>query len=137
MPTRQELKKIAEMRFREAEALFAAGHYNGAAYLCGYAVEMALKARICRLLGFEVYPEGGSLRPAFVVHDLKQLLLLSGLRAKLYDSTVFANWSTAHPWSPRLRYEPPGAISRGEAAELLKAVGDPQDGVLQWIKRYW
>ncbi len=49
MPTRNELKELAKLRLAEAEKLCDAGYYDGAAYLCGYAVEFALKARICRL----------------------------------------------------------------------------------------
>jgi hypothetical protein len=59
MPTRQELKDLTRLRLREAEALFQAACYNGAVYLGGYAVEAALKARICRLLGAENYPDSG------------------------------------------------------------------------------
>jgi hypothetical protein len=44
LPTRQELKKLANLRLKEAEALFDAQLYEGAAYLCGYAVEMALSS---------------------------------------------------------------------------------------------
>ena len=45
-----ELRKIAKARLKDAEALLAAHRYDGAIYLCGYAVELALKARICQTL---------------------------------------------------------------------------------------
>jgi hypothetical protein len=48
VPTRRELKELAVTRLREAEILFAARHYSGAA-----------KARICKLLGTEEYPDSG------------------------------------------------------------------------------
>lgn len=51
MVTRQQLKDLALLRLKEAEALFAAGLFDGCAYLCGYVVELALKARICATLG--------------------------------------------------------------------------------------
>ena len=34
MPTRHELKELAALRLREAETLFQAGLYDGAAYVC-------------------------------------------------------------------------------------------------------
>lgn len=46
MATREELQQLARLRLREAEALFAAGLYDGCVYLCGYVVELALKARM-------------------------------------------------------------------------------------------
>jgi HEPN domain-containing protein len=42
MATYQQLKDLALLRLREAEALFEAGLYDGAKYLSGYAVELAL-----------------------------------------------------------------------------------------------
>jgi HEPN domain-containing protein len=36
-----ELLQIAEERLKDAEALLAAGRYDGAVYLGGYVVEMA------------------------------------------------------------------------------------------------
>ena len=50
MPTRQELKKLAKIRLLEAKALFDKGLYDGACYLAGYVVALALKARICKVL---------------------------------------------------------------------------------------
>lgn len=124
MPSRQELKRLARLRLREAEILHAAGLYDGAAYLAGYAIEMALKARICRLLGVEDYPIAGSLRPAYAVHDLAQLVLLAGLQQKLDAAAppVLANWSTAGPWKPDRRYTSAGTCSAQESLAMLRAI---------------
>jgi hypothetical protein len=46
MPTRNDLKELAKLRLAEAETLYHAGYYDGATYLCGYAVEFALKATL-------------------------------------------------------------------------------------------
>ena len=51
MATTTELRALARARLKEAQILFAAKRYDAATYLCGYAVEMALKARICKTLG--------------------------------------------------------------------------------------
>jgi HEPN domain-containing protein len=139
MPTRNELKKLARLRLKEAETLFAARLYDGAVYLCGYAVEFALKARICRLLGVNEYPSSGKLKSVYAVHDFNQLLLLSGLQSKLDQNNValFSNWSIATPWTPERRYSPKGTYSRADALQTLDAVRDNPNGVLRWIMRYW
>ena len=56
MLTRKELQKIARARLKDAQILFQNRRYEGAAYLCGYAIELWLKARICRTLGWEGFP---------------------------------------------------------------------------------
>jgi HEPN domain-containing protein len=61
MTTRRELQRLACLRLREAEALFGADCYDGCAYLCGYVVELALKAAICATLEWM-----NTLRVAFV-----------------------------------------------------------------------
>ena len=40
-----ELDNIARARLEDAKTLLAASRFDGATYLCGYAVEVALKAR--------------------------------------------------------------------------------------------
>ena len=42
-----DLRAIAVARLDDAKALSANGRADGAAYVCGYAIELALKARIC------------------------------------------------------------------------------------------
>jgi hypothetical protein len=48
-----ELDRLARARLEDAKALLAATRYDGAVYLCGYAVEVALKARTCRAIKVE------------------------------------------------------------------------------------
>jgi HEPN domain len=51
-----ELDGIASARLEDAKTLLSAGRFDGASYLCGYAVEVALKARICRVLSWPDFP---------------------------------------------------------------------------------
>ena len=55
-------------------------------YLAGYAVELALKARICETLGWSWFPsssaEFGSYR-SLQTHDLKVLLEFSGIKNRV------------------------------------------------------
>ncbi|HEX8410457.1 MAG TPA: hypothetical protein VF883_16450 [Thermoanaerobaculia bacterium] len=78
MPTREQLKELAYLRRREAQVLFDAELYDGARYLVGYVSELALKARISRLLDLDEYPDTGEFRRVYATHDLDQLLKLSG-----------------------------------------------------------
>jgi len=139
MPNRAEFKQLAKLRLKEAETLYSAGLYDGSAYLCGYAVEFALKARICKLLGLSEYPDSGKLKTAYAVHDFDQLLILSGLQPKLDPGNVdlFTNWSVATPWKPEIRYKPKGSHNKAKAKEILDAVSSQPNGVLEWIMRYW
>lgn len=56
MPTRKELQDLAEIRLQEAKVLFEKEFYDGARYLAGYVIELALKARICKILDLDQYP---------------------------------------------------------------------------------
>jgi HEPN domain-containing protein len=139
MASRKELKDLATLRLREAEALFAAGLYDGSAYLCGYVVELALKARICRVLDTADFPDSGKLKQVYGVHDLVQLLYLAGLKQKLglANKQLFDNWSIAVPWNPEWRYGAVGKVSKQDAEDILNAVRDGANGVFRWIKKYW
>ena len=85
MATRRELQKLACLRLKEAEALFAAGCYDGCAYLCGYVVELGLKAAICATLGVDEYPEE-RLKKAFSTHNFEDLKLLAGMDQTFEDA---------------------------------------------------
>jgi hypothetical protein len=54
-----ELDGIANARLEDGKALLAAGRCDGAAYICEYAVEVGLKARICRTLNWSEFPSTG------------------------------------------------------------------------------
>jgi HEPN domain-containing protein len=139
MATRQQLQQLALLRLREAEVLFAAGCYDGCAYLCGYVVEMALKARICATLGVTDYPEKGSrLKDALRTHDFDDLKLLAGMdHAFTVNANLLANWSVASKWKPERRYEPKGTYNREAALEILDSVRGQPDGVLPCISLNW
>ena len=52
-----DLKSTARARLRDAEVLLKAKRFEGAFYLCGYSVELALKTRSCRALKWPGFPE--------------------------------------------------------------------------------
>jgi HEPN domain-containing protein len=45
---RYEFQELAKVRLKEANALLAAGLYDGAYYLAGYAAECALEGVYCQ-----------------------------------------------------------------------------------------
>ena len=142
MPTRVELKDLAQTRLKEARVLYRNRFYDGSIYLAGYVVELALKARICKMLDLRVYPDSGEISRSFKTHNLDDLLRLSGLQNKFdvaisRSPTLLANWSVVTNWSEQFRYHPVGTSSQAQAQEVLAALDDPRDGVLTWLKKYW
>lgn len=141
MPTRIELQDISRLRLREAESLYAAGLFDGCVYLCGYVVESALKACICRTLDMTDYLDTHrTLGRAFKSHDFDELSILAGVKTQIdanRNGPLWVNWSTATAWKPERRYEPPGTYSAGDAQDLLNSIRDNPDGVLTWLSQRW
>lgn len=117
----QEVRKIASARLRDAMVLLTAKRYDGAIYLCGYAVELALKARICKTLKWPGYPETyKEFEPlkSFRVHDLDVLLRLTGREAAV-KASYFVEWSAVAAWNPEARYKPIGSANVDDAKLML------------------
>ena len=139
MATHIDLKQLTQARLKDAHVLYAAGRYDGAAEMCGYALEMALKACICRRLRVGEYPER-EIKGAFKTHDFSELRLLAGVGEEFAlqgSPMLYANWQTATQWEPLWRYRPAGSVSKRRVEDMLRALEDPSDGVLSWLKRRW
>ena len=135
--TRSQLIKIAKARISEANALLSMHKYSGAYYLGGYAVECLLKAAIAKTIRRSEFPNKKLISDAYT-HDLSKLAKLSPvglqLENEIASNKAFAlNWGIAKDWSTDSRYEISNA---NKAKELLDALNDPADGVLQWLRRY-
>lgn len=135
---RRELQQLAQLRLREARVLLRAGHGDGAYYLCGYAVECALKACIAKGVQRHDFPDR-DLATRSYTHNLAQLLRVAGLEPRLSaevagNPALAAHWELVKGWSEQSRYERREAR---EAAALYRAVADRRDGVVPWIRRYW
>jgi hypothetical protein len=116
---------------QQAKALLAAGLYDGAYYLEGYAVECALKACIAKATWRSEFPDKGKVNASHT-HDLRELVRIAELDdarrslAKL-DPEFGNNWDATEAWSEQSRYQ----RNRRESAEiLLKAVSDNRHGVI-------
>jgi len=118
-----ELDRIAQARLEDAKALHQAGRFDGAIYLCGYAVEVALKARICRILNWPEFPStGGEFQAyrSFQTHQLEVLLHLSGQEQRVKQNH-FTEWNTVVVWNPESRYDVIGTAQQGSADAMIRA----------------
>lgn len=117
----EQLDEIAKARLRDAEVLLTAERYDGAVYVCGYAVELALKARICKTLSWAGYPstraEFQNLQ-SFKTHSLDVLLTVSGVEPKIMTD-YFAVWSAVAAWEPEVRYKPIGSVTPQDAILMI------------------
>jgi len=115
-----DLRTLASARLADARTLLDAGRLDGAAYLCGYVVELALKARICRALKWTEYPDDQKGYQTFKTHDLDVLLHLSG-REPAVKLKLFAEWNIVKAWHPESRYHPVGTAERANVQQMLAA----------------
>jgi len=142
MPKYSDLKALAEIRLKEARTLHRNKLYDGSAYLCGYVVELALKARICKHLNIPEYPDSGDFKLIFSSHDFDRLLLLSGLQkdiniANITNKKLYTNWLLLTQWKPEQRYQPIGSYSQAKSRELIQALTSRRWGFYKWITTIW
>ncbi len=129
------LRRLAESRLQEANALYEAGHYHGAIYLAGYAVECWLKVAICDTLDWD------ELYDTFRQHDLMFLLRHSGLVRRIIEvpevnsnfNRIIEVWFWEH--SVELRYRDPDSYSADQAKDFLHWVEDKTEGAVPWLSR--
>jgi HEPN domain-containing protein len=123
MLTKKELLRISKARLLDSQILFQSGRYDGAIYLCGYALEIRLKLRICKTLGWLGYPstkgEFDNLQ-SFKTHKLDILLKLSGIEAKVKEKYL-DDWSVAANWDPEARYKPIGTAAKEDAYSIIES----------------
>lgn len=101
--------------------LLRAKRFDGAFYLAGYAVEVALKARIYRTLRWTEFPDAASEfqgLQSLKSHDLSILLRFSGVESTI-KATHFSEWSACSTWRPEKRYQPVGSHTVQQATELV------------------
>ncbi len=123
MMTRAQIKQTAHQHLSDARLLLRQGRHDGAIYLGGYVVEMALKERLCRTLRWSGFPQTAkefANFQSFKTHNLEVLLTLSGVEThvKLHYPT---QWRTVAFWNPELRYNLPGTVSRIDAQAFIDA----------------
>lgn len=103
--TPNQLKELSRVRLADAKVLYNAGHCDGAFYICGYAVEMGLKYKICKTLDWDEYPVSGKdakKHQSFKTHKFEDLLHYSG--AEKQKNSFIAEWSIVMKWDSEIRY---------------------------------
>lgn len=111
---------------------------DGAYYLAGYAVELALNARIAKGTQRHDFPDRNSVNASHT-HNLNELVTAAKLkierlaRAKL-DPIFNNNWDLVQQWSEQSRYQ---RHSADIAEALIHAISDRKHGVMAWIRTYW
>lgn len=117
----ENLLAIATARLEDANVLLRNERTDGAGYLCGYAVELALKARICRTLNWNGFPEKRSEFEnfaSFKTHKLDILLSLSGQEQRIKSENL-TEWSSVATWDPEVRYRTIGQADVVQVALML------------------
>lgn len=114
-----DIVELAYKKLAEAECLLSNQMADGAFYLAGYSVELMIKARICKTLGIPDFYNFGdeekkklrneaSITKPYKVHDLLQLITLSGLYAEfetaISDQDFYLHWSKVITWNEASRY---------------------------------
>lgn len=135
---RDDFHRLAEIRVREAHTLLDAGHYPGAYYIIGYAVECALKACVSRQVKQYNFPDKRLANEAFT-HDLERLVGIAGLafdfrNDRKANKDLDDNWKVVKDWKETSRYDI--GITQQQAFDLYSACTG-QNGVLLWIKKQW
>ena len=134
---RRDFKALADLRVEEAHVLLVGGKQLGAYYLCGYAVECALKACIAKRMRLYRFPPKKEYIYKIYSHNLDGLVSAADLDTQLQNdmvaNTAFAaNWNTVKDWNEESRYKASGLNGQ----DMYDAVTGA-DGVLPWIKQRW
>jgi hypothetical protein len=133
--TKRDLVGLAEAKLRDAKLLFAAASFSNAYYLAGYAAELLLKAVIVRQFRADTLPDRRLVNNVHS-HDLEKLKNLAGLGDALSQANnpaLIGLWQVAAAWTEEARY---GEWSEAEARQLIEALEDPGNGVLQWLQQH-
>ena len=137
--TKAEFQVLAEQRLVEAKVLLDLEKWDGAYYLAGYAVELALKACIIKtLMATDAFPDREFSKNCYT-HVIETLVKLAKLDEALKLATdtgrdLRDHWGIVRDWSEQKRYH---RIDKTEAEALHAAIADDTHGVLSWIKTRW
>jgi hypothetical protein len=133
-------QKLARLRLREAKVLLRADCPHGALYLCGYAVECALKACVAKRTGRHDFPDKDRAQKSHT-HDIITLIELAGLTKDVNalettDPPLYKRWQVVIEWSEVRRYgnDP---FAAANAAAIIAAIDPRTNGVLKWIRQRW
>ncbi|MBN2024574.1 MAG: HEPN domain-containing protein [Pirellulales bacterium] len=135
---RSDFLKLVRLRLADARILLKNSKHEGAYYLCGYAVECALKACIAKQTKRYQFPDKETVNKSYT-HNPTKLVQIAGLKPALdaeikRDRDFEANWSVVRDWSEESRYE---WHSAKEARDLYSAITGRKHGIMQWLRKHW
>jgi len=116
----QTLKYFISSKMIDAKTLINNNRFPASVYIAGYAIEIALKHKICQSFRFNRgFPETKSelnnylnennLHPLGISlgdirnHDLSKLLIYSGVELKI-KASFNLEWAILSRWNPEIRY---------------------------------
>ena len=138
MISKKDLKELVNLRLKDADVLIENRRYNTAFYIGGYALEIALKLKVCKIFKFEqgfpeskldfsFYQNSSKHQPLLNNtiskikdirnHDLNKLLFYSGVE---YDIKLnhLAEWNLAITWNTEMRYNTQRFLKKDAANKL-------------------
>jgi hypothetical protein len=115
-------------RLQDAKCLHKAGRFQGAIYLCGYALECQLKANVCTARRVESLEEREAKN---LGHELANVLDAAQLSVKLIGNEDLrtAFYRIANRWSTGIRYSG-GRSNKQECRRFIK----DSEFLLSWLK---
>jgi len=136
---RASFQKISKIRTREARTLLRSGHYSGAYYLTGYAIECALKACVAKQIKKHDFPDKKLVNDAYT-HNLEKLVTIAGLKLDFEkdrnaNAALELNWAVVKDWNEETRYEL--GTTEAQARDMYSACTTLKSGVLRWIRERW
>src|SRR5665213_557281 len=123
----RDFQVVMREKMLDAVSLYKNRRYSASIYLCGYAVEIALKIRICNHMGWTEFPEtAGEFNKKekykFIkIHNLELLLAYTGLEGIIKDGSQPYKilWDEVVKWNPEERYSTVSAVTKVQAAIAL------------------
>ena len=119
--------------------LLTNGHFVGAYYLAGYAVECALKSCIAKNVQLYDFPDKRKVDQSWK-HKPAELMKAAGLETAFTsdsssNSALDYNWGVVKQWDTESRYDL--TVSAVKAQDMINAVSNPANGVLPWFSSHW
>lgn len=138
-----DIRQLAWQKLDDAEVLLQSGRADAAYYTAGYTVELLLKARICKTLQIEGFFDFDGSSPKllskeayrpFKVHDLEQLMVLSGIYPEfeiyIQDADNENHWTSVMNWKEDARY------STGKSEADVKGFLNSIKVTAKWIESH-
>jgi HEPN domain-containing protein len=138
MKCQADIQALAKAKLAEADCLLRNGFFDAAFYIGGYAVELMLKARVCKTLGIDDFFQFKKGKPEiyrpYKVHDYEYLIILSGIYADFdraqANVSFKTDWSIVSAWNENARYLT--GTTEATAKDFLTSVSQ----IVKWIETF-